>query len=61
MAALAEAYPDDIDVAALAADALVNVTAWAFWDTSNRGAGAGLAGRAGEADSRRRTGHARRT
>jgi tetratricopeptide (TPR) repeat protein len=33
MAALAEAYPDDIDVAALAADALVNVTAWALWDT----------------------------
>jgi tetratricopeptide (TPR) repeat protein len=34
MAALAEAYPDDIDVAALAADALVNVTAWALWDTT---------------------------
>ena len=34
MAALAEAYPDDIDVQALAADALVNVTAWALWDTS---------------------------
>ncbi len=33
MAALAEAYPDDIDVAALTADALVNVTAWALWDT----------------------------
>jgi tetratricopeptide (TPR) repeat protein len=33
MAALAEAYPDDIDVAALAADALVNLTAWALWDT----------------------------
>ena len=33
MATLAEAYPDDIDVAALAADALVNVTAWALWDT----------------------------
>ena len=33
MAALAEAYPDDIDVAALAADAHVNVTAWALWDT----------------------------
>ena len=27
------AYPDDIDVQALAADALVNVTAWALWDT----------------------------
>ncbi len=33
MVALAEAYPDDIDVQALAADALVNVTAWALWDT----------------------------
>jgi tetratricopeptide (TPR) repeat protein len=32
MALLAEAYPDDIDVQALAADALVNVTAWALWD-----------------------------
>ncbi len=33
MAALAQAYPDDIDVAALTADALVNVTAWALWDS----------------------------
>ncbi|RAV11603.1 hypothetical protein DQP55_13285 [Mycolicibacterium sp. GF69] len=33
MAALAQAYPDDVDVQALAADALVNVTAWALWDT----------------------------
>lgn len=33
MARLAEAYPADIDVQALAADALVNVTAWALWDT----------------------------
>ncbi len=33
MATLAEAYPDDIDVQALAADALVNLTAWALWDT----------------------------
>ncbi len=33
MAKLAEAYPDDIDVQALAADAMVNVTAWALWDT----------------------------
>ena len=30
MAELAAAYPDDIDVQALAADALVNVTAWAL-------------------------------
>jgi tetratricopeptide (TPR) repeat protein len=33
MATMAEAYPDDIDVQALAADALVNITAWALWDT----------------------------
>lgn len=33
MAALAPAFQDDIDVQALAADALVNVTAWALWDT----------------------------
>lgn len=33
MASLAQAYPDDVDVQALAADALVNVTAWALWDT----------------------------
>src|SRR6476646_8140087 len=33
MATLAEAYPDDIDVQTLAADALVNLTAWALWDT----------------------------
>ncbi|MDV3126318.1 tetratricopeptide repeat protein [Mycobacterium sp. 21AC1] len=32
MATLARAYPDDVDVQALAADALVNVTAWALWD-----------------------------
>jgi tetratricopeptide (TPR) repeat protein len=34
MVALAEAYPDDTDVQALAADALVNITAWALWDIS---------------------------
>jgi tetratricopeptide (TPR) repeat protein len=33
MAVLAQAYPGDIDVQALAADALINVTAWALWDT----------------------------
>ncbi|WP_163891079.1 tetratricopeptide repeat protein [Mycolicibacterium hippocampi] len=33
MSALEGTYPDDIDVAALAADALVNVTAWALWDS----------------------------
>jgi tetratricopeptide (TPR) repeat protein len=32
MAGLADTYPDDIDVQALAADALVNLTAWALWD-----------------------------
>jgi tetratricopeptide (TPR) repeat protein len=32
MVALAEVYPDDVDVQALAADALVNITAWALWD-----------------------------
>jgi tetratricopeptide (TPR) repeat protein len=34
MAGLAAAYPDDVDIQALAADALVNVTAWALWDTT---------------------------
>lgn len=33
MSELARAYPDDVDVAALAADALVNVTVWALWDS----------------------------
>jgi tetratricopeptide (TPR) repeat protein len=33
MVALAQAFPDDVDVQALAADALVNITAWALWDT----------------------------
>lgn len=33
MATLAHAYPDDIDVQTLAADALVNVTARALRDT----------------------------
>jgi tetratricopeptide (TPR) repeat protein len=32
MAALAQEHPGDIDVQALAADALVSVTAWALWD-----------------------------
>lgn len=34
MADLAQTYPGDIDVQALAADALVNLTAWALWDTT---------------------------
>ncbi|MDP7724530.1 tetratricopeptide repeat protein [Mycobacterium sp. TY814] len=34
MTALAADFPGDIDVQALAADALVNVTAWALWDTA---------------------------
>ncbi|MBB2773993.1 UNVERIFIED_ORG: tetratricopeptide (TPR) repeat protein [Mycolicibacterium obuense] len=33
MVELAAAYPDDVDVQALTADALVNITAWALWDT----------------------------
>jgi tetratricopeptide (TPR) repeat protein len=33
MAELANANPDDLDVQALAADALINVTPWALWDT----------------------------
>jgi tetratricopeptide (TPR) repeat protein len=33
MLSLAAAYPDDVDVQALTADALVNITAWALWDT----------------------------
>lgn len=33
MTALARAHPDDVDVAALTADALVNITAWALWDS----------------------------
>ncbi|MCK0174093.1 tetratricopeptide repeat protein [Mycolicibacterium sp. F2034L] len=33
MAGLARTHPDDVDVQALAADALVNVTAWALWNT----------------------------
>ncbi|MGV0799914.1 tetratricopeptide repeat protein, partial [Mycolicibacterium elephantis] len=33
MEALCAAHPDDVDVAALTADALVNLTAWALWDT----------------------------
>ncbi|MGW0160993.1 hypothetical protein ACWDUN_16955 [Mycobacterium sp. NPDC003323] len=32
MAAVARVHPDDVDVQALAADALLNVTAWALWD-----------------------------
>jgi tetratricopeptide (TPR) repeat protein len=32
MAELAAAFPADLDVLALAVDALVNVTAWALWD-----------------------------
>ncbi len=34
MVALGQAYPDDVDVQALVADALLNVTAWALWDTA---------------------------
>ncbi|QUR67110.1 tetratricopeptide repeat protein [Mycobacterium spongiae] len=34
MVTLAVDYPRDVDVQALAADALVNITAWALWDTA---------------------------
>ncbi len=34
MAAVVKHFPDDVDVQALAADALLNVTAWALWDTT---------------------------
>jgi len=34
MTTLAAAHPHDVDVQALAADALVNVTAWALWDSA---------------------------
>lgn len=34
MARLGDTYPDDVDVQALTADAFVNVTAWALWDTA---------------------------
>jgi len=33
MTALRQRHPDDVDVAALTADALVNITAWALWDS----------------------------
>lgn len=34
MSVVAETCPDDVDVQALAADALLNVTAWALWDNT---------------------------
>lgn len=34
MSAVLRSYPDDVDVQALAADALLNVTAWALWDST---------------------------
>lgn len=34
MSAVLHSYPDDVDVATLAADALLNVTAWALWDSA---------------------------
>jgi tetratricopeptide (TPR) repeat protein len=36
-------YPDDLDVAALFADALMNLTPWALWDTSTGQPAAGAA------------------
>ena len=35
MAQVHAAHPDDLDVAALCADALMNVTAWALWDLAS--------------------------
>jgi tetratricopeptide (TPR) repeat protein len=37
MSVVAQSCPDDIDVQALAADALLNVTAWALWDSTTNG------------------------
>ena len=34
MAAVHRAHPDDLDVAALYADALMNITAWSLWDVA---------------------------
>ncbi|MCF6389198.1 tetratricopeptide repeat protein [Mycobacterium sp. MBM] len=34
MSTVLHAHPDDVDVQALAADALLNVTAWALWDST---------------------------
>jgi len=34
MSAVVQRHPDDVDVQALAADALLNVTAWALWDSA---------------------------
>ena len=59
MAALAEAYPDDVDVQALAADALVNITAWALWDINTGEPAPGSRRGGGQADPRRRAGHVR--
>ncbi|GAB3026395.1 tetratricopeptide repeat protein [Mycobacterium bourgelatii] len=41
MTKLAATYPSDVDVQALAADALVNLTAWALWDTTTGAPAAG--------------------
>jgi tetratricopeptide (TPR) repeat protein len=41
MVKLAEAHTDDLDVAALTADALINVTPWALWDSTTGAPAAG--------------------
>jgi tetratricopeptide (TPR) repeat protein len=41
MAGVHRAYPDDLDVAALYADALMNVSAWALWDLASGAPAAG--------------------
>ena len=58
MAALAEPLiPDDIDVQTLAADALVNVTAWALWDTRTGEPAPGSRVMEAKTNSRRCAGH----
>ena len=54
MAQLAGAHPDDVDVQALAADALMNVTRVGVVGHQDRGARARFARRRGHADPRRR-------
>ena len=54
------AHPDDLDVAALYADALLNLTAWAAMGPAHRAAGAtGARTLQGQAGARGRAGRAR--
>ena len=45
-------HPDDLDVAALYADALMNLTPWQLWDITRRGAGRGVTHGRGEGGPR---------